>query len=307
MARYVLKRLFGMIPTLLLVVLFVFFFVRLIPGNPARMLAGPDASLEDVKNIERNLGLDQPVMVQFVKYITGLLRGDLGMSLRTKKPVSADIAMRLWNTLKLTLAAITWSSIVGVLLGVWSARHRNKHQDYIGMTLAVSGISVPNFWVGFLLMMLFAVKLKWLPATGASSFKSLIMPAITLGTSIAAIVARFTRSSLLDVLKEDYIRTARAKGAKELRIVWLHAFRNSMISVVTVVGLQFGFLLGGSVVTEAVFAYPGIGFLLVESVSYRDYPAIQSLVLLFSLDFLVINLLVDILYAFLNPEIRLSK
>lgn len=174
------------------------------------------------------------------------------------------------------------------------------------MTLAVSGISLPNFWIGFLLIMLFSVKLRWFPTTGTGSWKNLVLPAIALGTSIAAIIARFTRSSIVEVLKEDYIRTARAKGLREKTVTWGHAFRNSMISVVTVVGLQFGFLLGGSVVTEAVFAYPGLGQLLVESVNYRDYPAIQSLILIFSLQFIIINLIVDILYAILNPEIKLS-
>jgi len=174
------------------------------------------------------------------------------------------------------------------------------------MTLAVSGISLPSFWIGFMLIIVFGVNLKWFPTTGADSLKSLVLPAITLGTSVAAVVARFTRSSLIEVLKEDYIRTARAKGIKEKIVVWKHAFRNSMISVVTVIGLQFGFLLGGSVITESVFAYPGLGSLLIESVNYRDYPAIQSLILIFSLHFIVINLLVDILYAVLNPEIQLS-
>ena len=174
------------------------------------------------------------------------------------------------------------------------------------MTIAVSGISMPSFWIGFMLIIIFSVKLRLLPTTGADGLKSLILPAFTLGTSVAAVVARFTRSSLIEVLKEDYIRTARAKGLKEKTVVWAHAFRNSMISVVTVIGMQFGFLLGGSVVTESVFAYPGLGSLLIESVNYRDYPAIQSLILIFSLHFLVINLLVDLLYAVLNPEIQLG-
>lgn len=174
------------------------------------------------------------------------------------------------------------------------------------MTISVSGISIPSFWLGFLLIMLFSVKLKWLPTTGASSWKSFILPSVTLGVAIAAIIARFTRSSIVETLKEDYVRTARAKGLKENIVIWRHAFRNSLISVVTVVGLRFGFLLGGSVVAEAVFAFPGLGTLLVESVNYRDYPAIQSLILIFSLQFLVINLVVDILYAALNPEIKLG-
>ena len=306
MLRSTLKRIVGVIPTLIIVVTFVFFFVRMIPGDPARLVAGEQATLDQVEAVREQLGLNQSIPVQYAKYVGGLLRGDLGMSLRTKRPVITEIGARYANTMSLTVAALVWSTIVGVLLGVWSGKNRGKWQDFTGMTLAVSGISLPGFWVGFLLIMLFAVKLRWLPTTGAGSWKNLVLPAISLGTSIAAIIARFTRSSIVEVMKEDYIRTARAKGLKEKTVTWGHAFRNSMISVVTVVGLQFGFLLGGSVVTEAVFAFPGLGQLLIESVNYRDYPAIQSLILLFSLQFIIINLVVDILYAVLNPEIKLS-
>ena len=306
MLRYTLKRIVGVLPTLIIVVTFVFFFVRMIPGDPARLVAGEQATLDAVEAVRVQLGLDQPIHIQYLKYVGGLLRGDLGMSLRTKRPVLTEVAARYGNTMALTFASLIWSTIVGVILGVWSGKNRGKWQDFTGMTLAVSGISLPNFWIGFLLIMAFSVKLRWFPTTGVGSWKNLVLPAIALGTSIAAIIARFTRSSSVEVLKEDYIRTARAKGLKEKTVTWGHAFRNSMISVVTVVGLQFGFLLGGSVVTEAVFAYPGLGQLLVESVNYRDYPAIQSLILIFSLQFIIINLIVDILYAILNPEIKLS-
>ncbi len=306
MLKYIGKRIIGVIPTLIIVVTFVFFFVRLIPGDPARLVAGPQATLEDVQVVREQLGLDKPVHVQYVNYVTGLLKGDLGTSLRTKRPVTVEVANRYANTAKLTLMALGWSTVAGILLGVWSGKNRSKWQDYAGMTAAVSGISVPSFWLGFMLIMIFSVNLRWFPTTGADSLKSLILPSIALGASIAAIIARFTRSSIIEVLKDDYIRTARAKGLKEKVVIWKHAFRNSMISVVTVVGLQFGFLLGGSVVTESVFAFPGLGSLLVESVNYRDYPAIQSLILIFSLHFVLINLIVDVLYAVLNPEIQLS-
>lgn len=306
MLKYTIRRILGTIPTLLIVITFVFFFVRMIPGDPARLVAGEQATLEDVEAVRTQLGLDKPIPVQYAKYVTGLLKGDLGNSLRTKRPVADEIGTRYMNTLALTFTSLVWSTIAGVLFGVWSGKNRGKWQDYSGMTVAVSGISVPAFWLGFLLIMLFSVKLRWLPTTGAGSFKNLILPSITLGVSIAAVIARFTRSSIIEVLKEDYIRTARAKGLKEKAVTWKHAFRNSMVSVVTVVGLQFGYLLGGSVVTEAVFAYPGLGSLLIESVNYRDYPAIQSLILIFSLQFILINLVVDILYAVLNPEIKLG-
>jgi glutathione transport system permease protein len=295
-----------MIPTLIIVVTCVFFFVRLIPGDPARLVAGDQATEADVVAVRVQLGLDQPVPVQYVKYVSGLLHGDLGMSLRTKRPVTEEISTRYGNTLELTFISLIWSTIVGVLFGVWSGTHRGKWQDYLGMTSAVSGISLPAFWVGFLLIMAFAVKLRWFPTTGASSLSSFVLPSITLGISIAAVIARFTRSSIIEVLKEDYIRTARAKGLKEKVVIWKHAFRNSLLSVVTVVGLQFGFLLGGAVVVEAVFAFPGLGSLLIQSVNFRDYPTIQSLILIFSLQFIIINLIVDVLYAVLNPEIKLG-
>lgn len=306
MLKYTIKRIIGVIPTLIIVVTFVFFFVRLIPGDPARLVAGPQATQADVEVVREELGLNKPIVNQYADYVVGLLHGDLGTSLRTKRPVALEVSLRYMNTVKLTLFSLTWSVIVGVLLGVWSGKNRSKWQDYTGMTLAISGISMPSFWIGFLLIMVFAVNLNWFPTTGADSWKSFILPGIALGTSIAAIIARFTRSSIIEVMKEDYIRTARAKGLGEKTVIWKHAFRNAMISVVTVVGLQFGFLLGGSVVTETVFAFPGLGSLLVESVNYRDYNAIQSLILIFSLHFIVINLVVDILYALLNPEIKLS-
>ena len=306
MFRYIVKRIIGVIPTLILVVTFVFLFVRMIPGDPARLVAGEQATQEDVEIIREELGLNKSLPSQYVTYVTGLFRGDLGTSLRTKRPVTTEVSNRYANTVRLTLLSLAWSSVAGILLGVWSGKNGSKWQDYTGMTLAVSGISLPTFWVGFMLIIVFSVKLKWLPTTGAEGIKSLILPAFALGTSVAAVVARFTRSSLIEVLKEDYIRTARAKGLKEKTVRWGHAFRNSMISVVTVIGLQFGYLLGGSVVTESVFAFPGLGSLLIESVNYRDYPAIQSLILIFSLHFILINLLVDILYEVLNPEIQLS-
>ena len=307
MLRYILKRIVAVIPTLLIISVFVFMFVRFIPGDPARRVAGADATLEDIENIRESLGLNKPVLQQYKDYMLGLLHGDMGMSLRTKRPVSYEIGQRYFNTVKLTLASLFWSVVVGILIGVFSGKNRSKWQDYTGMTLAVSGISVPSFWLGLMLISIFAVHLHVLPSGGVDQgIKSLILPSITLGASVAAIIARFTRSSIIEILKEDYIRTARAKGLRERKVVWKHVFRNSMISVVTIVGLQFGFLLGGSVVTESVFAYPGLGSLLIDSVMFRDYPMIQSLILIFSLHFVLINLLVDLLYAALNPEIQLN-
>ncbi|WP_326910581.1 ABC transporter permease subunit [Sedimentibacter sp. MB31-C6] len=306
MLRYFIKRLLAVIPTIILISIFVFMFVRFIPGDPARRVAGPDATLEDVEMIRESLGLNKPVIDQYKDYMLGLLKGDMGDSLKTKRPVSYEIGLRYMNTVKLTVASLFWSVLFGVFIGVFSGKNRSKWQDYAGMTFAVSGISIPSFWLGLILIDIIAVKLNLLPTVGSGSIKHLILPSITLGASVAAIIARFTRSSIIEVLKEDYIRTARAKGLKENKVLWKHVFRNSMMSVVTVVGLQFGFLLGGSVVTESVFAYSGLGSLLIDSVNFRDYPMIQSLILIFSLHFVLINLLVDLIYAALNPEIQLQ-
>lgn len=306
MLRYVIKRLLAVFPTLILISIFVFMFVRFIPGDPARRVAGPDASLEDVEMIRESLGLNKPVLEQYKDYMLGLLKGDMGTSLKTKRPVTYEIGLRYMNTVRLTVASLSWSVVFGILIGVFSGKNRSKWQDYAGMTFAVSGISLPSFWLGLMLIQIFAVGLGLFPTVGADGLKSLVLPSITLGASVAAIIARFTRSSIIEILKEDYIRTARAKGLKERKIIWKHVFRNSMIAVVTVVGLQFGFLLGGSVVTESVFAYPGLGSLLIDSVNFRDYPTIQSLILIFSLHFVMINLVVDLIYAALNPEIKLQ-
>ena len=306
MLKYIVKRILAVIPTLILISIFVFMFVRFIPGDPARRVAGPDATLEDVEMIREALGLNKPVLEQYEDYILGLSHGDMGTSLKTKRPVTYEIGLRYMNTVRLTISSLVWSVIFGVLIGVFSGKNRSKWQDYAGMTFAVSGISLPAFWLGLMLIQIFSVKLKWLPTVGAEGFKSLILPSITLGASVAAIIARFTRSSIIEVMKEDYIRTAYAKGLKDKKVIWKHVFKNSMIPVVTVVGLQFGFLLGGSVVTESVFAYPGLGSLLIDSVNFRDYPMIQSLILIFSLNFVFINLIVDLIYAALNPEIKLQ-
>lgn len=306
MLRYIVKRIISIVPTIILVSIFVFMFVRFIPGDPARMVAGPDATIQDVELAKQALGLDKPPVTQYFNYMGGLLHGDLGTSLKTRNPVSYEIGLRYMYTVRLTLASIFWATIIGLLIGVASATNRGKWKDYAGMTLAVSGISAPAFWIGLMLIQVFAVKLGILPSTGGDGFKSLILPSFTLGAGVAAVIARFTRSTVIEVLKEDYVRTARAKGLIEKIIIWKHVFRNSMISVITVVGLQFGFLLGGSVVVESVFGYPGLGSLLIDSVSYRDYPMIQSLILIFSLNFIVINLIVDILYAIVNPEIELG-
>ncbi|MEJ5028856.1 glutathione ABC transporter permease GsiC [Comamonas sp. MYb69] len=304
MYRYLLKRLLGLIPTLLIVGVLVFGFVHMLPGDPARLAAGPEAGPETIELVRKDLGLDLPLHQQFVRFFSNALQGDFGKSIRTKRPVSQEIAERFGPTFWLTVVAMAWSVVLGMFLGIVSAVWRNQWPDRLGMTLAVSGISFPSFALGMLLMQYFSVKLGWLPTVGADSWKHYVLPSLTLGAAVAAVMARFTRSSFIDILKEDYVRTARAKGLKETVVVIKHGLRNAMIPVVTMMGLQFGFLLGGSIVVEVVFNWPGMGRLLVDAVEMRDYPIIQALVLLFSLEFILINLVVDLLYAWINPTIR---
>lgn len=304
MYRYLLKRLLGLIPTLLIVAVLVFGFVHMLPGDPARLAAGPEAGLETIELVRKDLGLDLPMHQQFIRFFSNALQGDFGKSIRTKRPVSQEIAERFGPTFWLTVVAMAWSVVLGMFLGIVSAVWRNQWPDRLGMTLAVSGISFPSFALGMLLMQYFSVKLGWLPTVGADSWKHYVLPSLTLGAAVAAVMARFTRSSFIDILKEDYVRTARAKGLKETVVVIKHGLRNAMIPVVTMMGLQFGFLLGGSIVVEVVFNWPGMGRLLVDAVEMRDYPIIQALVLLFSLEFILINLVVDLLYAWINPTIR---
>jgi glutathione transport system permease protein len=304
MLNYFLKRLLGLIPTLLIVAVLVFLFVHLLPGDPARLAAGQDADESVVALVRQDLGLDKPLPVQFFHFFTNVVQGNFGTSIVSKRPVVQEIAQRFMPTLWLTLASMVWAVLFGMVIGVVSAVWRNRWPDRLGMTLAVSGISFPAFALGMLLMQVFSVNLGWLPTVGADSWQHYILPSITLGAAVAAVMARFTRASFVEVMQEDYMRTARAKGVRESVVVVKHGLRNAMIPVVTMMGLQFGFLLGGSIVVEKVFNWPGLGRLLVDSVEMRDYPVIQAEVLLFSLEFILINLVVDVLYAAINPSIR---
>ncbi|GAB4223718.1 MAG: glutathione ABC transporter permease GsiC [Spirochaetales bacterium] len=305
MLRYFIRRCISIIPVLLVVSILVFLFVHLLPGDPARIVAGPDADEATVQQVRVQLGLDKSLPEQYFTYMGRLFRGDLGKSLGSQLPVAEEIALRYPATLYLAAASMAWSILFGVFFGAYAAMHRGKWQDHTAMVIAVSGISMPQFWLGLLLIQFFAVHLGWFPVTGfTGKLEELVLPSLTLGATVAAVIARFTLSSFLDVLQEEYINTARAKGLVERVVMWKHAFRNALIPVVTMVGLQFGFLLGGSVVVETVFAWPGLGRYMIESVSTRDYPVLQALLLLYSFQFVVINLLVDMLYAVINPEIR---
>lgn len=307
MLNYFIKRALGVIPTLLIVTVLVFLFVHLLPGDPARLAAGPEADEMTVDLVRKDLGLDKPMHEQFVRFFANAARGEFGNSIRTKRPVSEEIGERFWPTLNLTITSMVWAVIFGMVIGITSAVWRNKWPDRLGMTLAVSGISFPAFALGMLLMEVFSVQLGWLPAIGADTWKHYILPSLTLGAAVAAVMARFTRASFVEVLQEDFVRTARAKGVRETVVVIKHCLRNAMIPVVTMMGLQFGFLLGGSIVVEKVFNWPGLGRLLVDAVEMRDYPVIQAEVLLFSLEFILINLVVDMLYTVINPTIRYKK
>ncbi|MGP6486136.1 glutathione ABC transporter permease GsiC [Duffyella gerundensis] len=304
MLNYFIKRLLGLIPTLLIVAVLVFLFVHLLPGDPARLIAGAEADASVVELVRQDLGLDKPLPQQFLHFMVNAVQGDFGQSMVSKRPVSEEIAARFYPTLWLTLTSMVWAVIIGMGIGIFSAVWRNRWPDRIGMTLAVSGISFPAFALGMLLMELFSVRLGWLPTVGADSWQHYILPSLTLGAAVAAVMARFTRASFVEVMQEDYMRTARAKGVRESLVVVKHGLRNAMIPVVTMMGLQFGFLLGGSIVVEVVFNWPGLGRLLIDSVAMRDYPVIQAEVLLFSLEFILINLVVDMLYAAINPAIR---
>ncbi|MFB6362880.1 ABC transporter permease subunit [Paenibacillus elgii] len=306
MAQYVLKRLVAVIPILFIVSVLVFLFIHLIPGDPARLVAGKEATLEDISRIQAELGLDKPLWEQYFIYMSHLLQGDLGRSLKTGLPVTEMLASRMMPTIWLTIFSMGWALLFGIVIGVISATKRNRWPDYLSMLTAVSGISVPPFWLGLLLIQLFSVQLGWLPTGGVDSWQGYVLPSITLGAGIMSMLARFSRASLLESLKQDYIRTGRAKGLNERAVVWGHAMKNSMISVITVAGLQFGFLLGGSVIVETVFSIPGLGRLLIDSIAFRDYTVIQAELLLFAVEFILVNLLVDVLYGVLNPKIRLS-
>ncbi|KVP81615.1 glutathione ABC transporter permease [Burkholderia ubonensis] len=304
MLNFIVKRLFGLMPTLAIVAVLVFLFVHLLPGDPARLAAGPEADEATVALVRADLGLDRPMPAQFANFFVKIAHGDFGKSTRSKRAVSIEIGERFMPTLLLTIVSMGWATLFGMAIGIASAVWRNRWPDRVGMTLAVSGISFPAFALGMLLMEIFSVKLGWLPVVPDGTWKSYVLPSLTLGAAVAAVMARFTRASFVEVLNEDFVRTARAKGVHEPMVVLKHCLRNAMIPVVTMMGLQFGFLLGGSIVVEAVFNWPGLGRLLVDAVTMRDYPVIQAIVLLFSLEFILINLTVDVLYAVINPTIR---
>ncbi|GIW29623.1 MAG: peptide ABC transporter permease [Meiothermus sp.] len=304
MTTYIFRRLLTVIPTLLGVLLAVFLMVRLAPGDPAQLLAGEFATPETLADIRQRFGLDQPWYTQLGLYTLNVLQGDLGESVRTRKPVTYELSQYFPNTLRLTLGAMLVALLIGIPAGIIAAIRPGTIFDLLAMLGALIGVSMPVFWFGLMAILIFSVQLGWFPVAGTGTLRHLILPAITLGIGTAAILARMTRSAMLEVLSQDYIRTARAKGVAGRVVIFKHALRNALIPVVTITGLQFGGLLEGAVITETVFAWPGIGQLLVGSILARDYPVVQGAVLLIAVAFILINLIVDLLYGAIDPRIR---
>jgi ABC-type dipeptide/oligopeptide/nickel transport system permease component len=306
MARLIASRLAAGVPTLLVVTLLVFAIVRLIPGDPARILAGDFATDEIIAELRARWQLDRPLPVQYTVYLARLLRGDLGRSIATSTPVTADLGERFLRTLELAVAAIVISALLGGLAGILGATHRSSMTDYVATVLALTGVSTPIFWSGLILILLFSVTLEWLPAGGTGSLAHLVLPSLSLGLFGAGVIARQTRSSMLEVLGQEFVQTARGKGLSERAVVYKHALKNALIPVVTVLGDQFGRMLGGAILTETVFAWPGMGRYLIDAILMRDYPVIQAIILVFAASFVAINLLVDISYGLLDPRVRVD-
>ncbi|MDK6768219.1 ABC transporter permease [Klebsiella aerogenes] len=284
--------------------LIVFLAIRMLPGDPARLMAGPQATQDDVSRMHTRLGLDDPLAVQYGHFVSGMLKGDFGTSLKSGQPVSAEMSERVPYTLGLALLAWMMAVILGIPMGMCAAIYRNHVADHVLMLVAIAGASIANFWLALIAMDTFSVKLGWLPLLGAEGWKSYILPSVCLGIFPMAVMSRMTRSSMVDVLGEDYIRTARAKGLAPFQVYFKHALRNALIPIVTIIALNFGSLIGGAVVTESVFNWPGIGRYLVDSVRYRDYPVIQGVTMITVASVVVMNLVGEMIIARINPKIR---
>jgi peptide/nickel transport system permease protein len=306
MAQYVARRLLALIPILLGVSIVVFLMMRLVPGDPARQALGAEATGDEVQLLRHQWGLDQPLPIQYIYWLGRAVQGDFGRSTVSRVPVTHEIFTRLPATLELAVASMLISIVLGLSFGVVAAVRHDTLFDRLSMIAALVGVCTPSFWLGLMLLLLFAVSLQWLPAFGGGDLKHMILPALTLGVGASAIIARVTRSSMLEVLGEDYVRTARAKGLAERRVILAHALKNAFIPIITILGLEFGGLLSGAIIAESVFAYPGLGLLLVNSINNRDFPVVQGALLLFAVQFVLVNLVVDVLYAWINPRITYS-
>lgn len=304
MGRYIVRRLLLFIPTALAALTLVFVIFRLVPGDPARLMAGDAATEESIAKLRQEMGLNDSILAQYLRYLGDLLHGDLGRSRVYQQSVIDPIMDRLPNTLILAAAAMSIALLVGVSIGVLSALRAHTWVDHLSMLTAVAGVSLPGFWLGLMLVMLFSVQLGWLPVAGYSTKWGIVLPAVTLAANQMAVLARMTRSTMIGVMHQDYIRTARSKGLPQRTVVTVHGLRNAMIPTLTVAGVQLGYLLGGSLVVETVFAWPGLGRLLMDSIQQRDYPMIQAIVLVYALLMLTVNLIVDVLLAVVDPRVN---
>ncbi|MDR7484323.1 MAG: ABC transporter permease [Armatimonadota bacterium] len=312
MTAYIVRRLIALVPVLLIVATVGFFLIYLTPGDPAAVMLGPDATDEQLRALRHLMGLDRPLPVQLLRWYSRMLRGDLGYSIFLNRPVLQAIIERLEPTALLTTLSLLIAVAIGVPAGIIAAVRRNTWLDQVSMGVALFGVSVPNFWLGLNLILLFSVSLGLFPVAGyvpvgqsvAGALRSLVLPAVTLGISASALIARMTRSSMLEVLGQDFIRTARAKGNRERRVVYRHALRNALIPTVTVVGLAMGGLLAGAIVTETVFALPGVGRLVISSVLRRDYPVVQGILMFIAAVYVLVNLLIDVVYVYLDPRVK---
>jgi peptide/nickel transport system permease protein len=304
MGRYIARRILLTVPVLLGVATLVFALIHLVPGDPAEAMLGESASAADLDQLRTRLGLDAPLLVQYRDFLVGLAQGDLGTSFRYGTPVAAEIQQRLGPTATLAFAAMALALLIAVPLGVIGALFRGTWIDHVAMTLSLAGIAMPNFWLGPVLAIVFAVGLGWLPVSGFGTWRHLVLPAVTLGAALAAMTARMTRASLADELGELYVRAARARGLSRARVVIHHALRNSLIPIVTILGLQLGAVLTGTIITETIFSWPGVGRLLIQAINFRDYPLVQGCILLIATTYVTMNLVVDVLYAWLDPRIR---
>jgi ABC-type dipeptide/oligopeptide/nickel transport system permease component len=304
MLHFLLRRLLLTIPVLLGVATLVFSLIHLVPGDPVETMLGESAAPQEIARVRAQLGLDRPLYVQYWTFLKGVGRGDLGVSLRTNESVARAIADRMPATIELAIAAMCLAVVVAIPLGIVAAAGAGTLVDYAATTLALAGISIPNFWLGPLLAIVFAVSLGWLPVSGSGTLAHMVLPAITLGAPLGAVLARMTRASVLEELRELYVLAARARGVSRARAVLRHAFRNSLIPIVTVLGLQMGAVLTGAVITETIFAWPGVGRLLIQSINFRDYPLVQGCILLIAVTYVAMNLLTDLAYGLLDPRIR---
>lgn len=292
------------IPVVIGVATLVFSLIHLVPGDPAQSMLGESAAASDVNELRARLGLDRPLMTQYVEYMTGALHGDLGTSFRYGTPVTQEIGARLGKTSQLAVAAMGVAILIAVPLGTLAAVFKGRAIDQAAMTASLVGVSLPNFWLGPVLAMIFAVGLGWLPVSGAGTPAHIVLPAVTLGAALAAVLARLTRASVVEELQELYVVAAQARGLSRWRAIVRHALRNSLVPVVTVIGLQFGAVLTGTIITETIFAWPGLGRLLIQAISFRDYPLVQACILFIAVAYVLMNLIVDIAYGWLDPRIR---